>query len=142
MKETWQQITWHTPGRIAKAMFALSPLKTWAIIGSAVVFTAVEVTTIGILWKGGWDVKWQGKQLDYIGSIAVLQCVGVMMIVCSWTLMGVKFQGPLGLGFDLHGQDDDPPPNPMVVTTTSTEVITPPPHPAPPPPKTEEEPSP
>lgn len=120
-----RSLIWHAPGRAWAGMMSapLSPLKVWAQIGAAVVFTVVMAGYGLVVWLGPWDAAYQGKQLDILGQGMFAAAFLVLVAILALTGMGLMLKaGKSGVeaSFD---RDDDLPPTTTVQTTVT---VTPP----------------
>lgn len=106
--------------RVWREMMKAGGLRTWAILGAAVVLTASGVWRTWIVWKGPWADSRQEQQLDIIGWALWGDQIAHVIIIIALTGLGVA-ASVSRTGVNLNVGDDDQP-SATVTTTTETTV--------------------
>jgi hypothetical protein len=109
---------WSAPDTVQKA----------GIIGAGIAVYPLLVALIVIIWKGGWAVVHQAKQLDILGNLSLAMAALFALIVVA--LLGVvktikaELPGGASIDLDLQNMPSMKPTSVEVVSTQSTKTTT------------------
>lgn len=102
---------WNAPGRFWAGMLRAAPVQEWWKAGGQMALTAFAAGIVLILWLGPWTLNVEPKRVDWLGGLAVLALVGVMVYAVAATNMRLNLRaGKGGIEANMAGDDDAPPP--------------------------------
>lgn len=114
---------WHAPGRIWVGALRAAPIQEWWKAGGQMALTAFAGAIVLILWLGPWTLDVETKRVDWLGGLAVLALVGVMVYAVAATNMRLNLRaGRGGIEANMAGDDDPAPPAATITTTTEVQL--------------------
>lgn len=94
-------------GRVWIGALRAAPLRLWVLFAAGPVLTLCAAALTYLIWRGGWQAQWQGKQLDFIGAALMITLALIGVIVVTMARVKVKASGPLGTNFEADPTDSD-----------------------------------
>lgn len=126
---TWLAACCAMVARIWRALIDAAPVKIWAQIGAAMVFTLLIAGFGLVIWLGPWGEAREAQQIDWLGYGMLSAALLALVALAAITGLSVNLRG--GRDGVSASIDQDEGRQPMAVKTTVETTVTPAP-PSPP----------